>query len=428
MWPSKLSDYAFINPSVSITHLSDSELVSFIPMGDVSESGVWKIKSAAPLKDVKSGFTRFQELDAIVAKITPCFENGKGALVKGTVNKIVFGSTEFHVVRAKEGIDPRFVFYVTQDQSFRIQGEAHMVGSAGQRRVTKSFIEGYQLPIFSDDETKKISDVLDKVSNSIEKTQALIAKYANIKQGMMQDLFTRGVDENGQLRLSYEEAPHLYQETNIGFFPKEWDVGFLQKHLNKSLYGPRFDAGDYDSEGNVKTIRGTDFTKDGEILYEQVPRAKLSHSKIKRHILKDGDVVVVTTADCGLTAVFTGQKFNYIPSAYAVKYQFKDRIEPYFFRYWMMTHEAKIQVNKYIRQGTLGNLPGSDLNRFIFPAPPLPEQKRIIANLRSIEAKIFRERSLLSKFGEIKLGLLQDLLTGKVRVNEDIEERKEAVA
>src|SRR5690606_15758042 len=109
--------------------------VPFIPMTDVSESGRWTFKQSRPLKSVTAGFTAFEEGDVLVAKITPCLENGKGVHAVGLENGIGFGSTEFHVLRARMGNEPRFVFHLSQWRRFRRAAESQMVGSAGQQRV-----------------------------------------------------------------------------------------------------------------------------------------------------------------------------------------------------------------------------------------------------------------------------------------------------
>ncbi len=264
---------------------------------------------------------------------------------------------------------------------------------------------------------RKIAEIFSTCDAVIEKTEAAIAKYQAIKQGMMHDLFTRGIDVNiGKLRPSHEDAPHLYKESELGWIPKEWDDTHFEKYIIKSLYGPRFSANDYNENGNVKTIRGTDFSKDGSILYDQAPIALMPNSKIETHILRSGDIVMITTADCGLTAVFEEQDFNFIPSAYSVKFRFNDSIEPYFIKYYMQTNFATKQVNKYVRQGTLGNLPGSDVLNFSISIPNKIEQTQIVNRIQSLTNKIQTEQSALSKYQQIKAGLMHDLLSGKVEI------------
>ncbi|MEY8215310.1 MAG: restriction endonuclease subunit S, partial [Colwellia sp.] len=120
---------------------------------------------------------------------------------------------------------------------------------------------------------------------------------------------------------------------------------------------------------------------------------------------------------CGLTAVFEEQDYAYIPSAYAVKLKLAEGADPYFIKAYMQTDLAGRQVNKYVRQGTLGNLPGSDLLNFLIAMPSLNEQKAIVSKLGSVDDLIVKEKAYFEKMLKKKKGLMQDLLTGKVQVN-----------
>jgi len=172
-----LSTIAEINPGVRIPKdITGSDEVSFIPMSDVSESGDWTTHQTRPLRSVTAGFTAFEEGDVLVAKITPCLENGKGAHARALRNGIGFGSTEFHVLRARQGVEPRFVFHVTQSQRFRQAAERQMVGSAGQQRVQRQFFDEFLIRDFSSEEQIGISQILDTLDTAICETEALIDK------------------------------------------------------------------------------------------------------------------------------------------------------------------------------------------------------------------------------------------------------------
>ena len=267
-------------------------------------------------------------------------------------------------------------------------------------------------------EQKRIAPILTTCDAVINHTQSAIAKYKAIKQGLLHDLFARGLDANGQLRPSYQQAPELYKESDMGMIPKEWESCKMGKYILNNLYGPRFDAKDYSENGNVKTIRGTDFTKEGEILYDQAPKALLPIILINAHKLNEGEIVIVTTASCGLTAVFKRpvNDVDFIPSAYSVKYRFAINVNPYFIKYFMSTDKAIRQVNKFVRQGTLGNLPGSDILRFNMIYPDIIEQDKIVNRLFSVDNKIQTEETLLQKYQSIKHGLMGDLLGGRKEV------------
>ena len=210
--------------------------------------------------------------------------------------------------------------------------------------------------------------------------------------------------------------------------PKLRFKGFIEENrLQKfkevvlsNTYGPRFNANDYDCNGNVKTIRGTDVTIDGYIKYNQVPTAQLDDKFIKSHILEDGDLVMITTADCGLTGIFEEQNEKYICSAYAVKIALnKSLAYPYYFKYYFQTALAKNEVNKYIRKATVANLPASDILKFSHRLPIKQEQEKIASFLTSVDEKIeqlIKKEELLQQY---KKGIMQKIFNQEIRFKAD---------
>jgi type I restriction enzyme S subunit len=123
--------------------------------------------------EVKKGYTPFIDRDVIFAKITPCMENGKAALVSGLLNGHGFGSTEFHVLRSKGEITPELVYYYVRRQSFRDEAEKKMTGSAGQKRVPKEFLANSKIFVPPLHEQKKIVARLDGLSEKVQKLETL---------------------------------------------------------------------------------------------------------------------------------------------------------------------------------------------------------------------------------------------------------------
>ena len=167
-----IADIAEINPRTDIA-LAQEERVSFLPMQNTSESGDIIALQERVFAQVSKGYTRFAENDVLVAKITPCFENGKGGYAKGLLNGIGFGSTEFHIVRAIPGkADSRFLHHLTRSERFRKAGEGSMTGSAGQKRIPSNFIKDFPIFIPPLPEQKKIAEILsgiDRRSNLLSK-------------------------------------------------------------------------------------------------------------------------------------------------------------------------------------------------------------------------------------------------------------------
>lgn len=149
-WPQcTLGKACKINPKKSEDiRLQPNLEVSFVPMPAVTENGKMDSSIIKIYDEVKTGFTYFSERDVLFAKITPCMENGKGAVAVNLKNEIGFGSTEFHVIRPiAEKTNPYWIYALTVFEKFRKDAAKNMTGSAGQRRVPASFLENYQISL-----------------------------------------------------------------------------------------------------------------------------------------------------------------------------------------------------------------------------------------------------------------------------------------
>lgn len=193
----------------------------------------------------------------------------------------------------------------------------------------------------------------------------------------------------------------------------------FERYIKSSKYGPRFDANDYDLNGNVKTIRGTDVALDATIKYEQVPIANLPQKLIDEHQLQEGDILMITTADCGLSAVFEKQEIPFIASAYAVRIVLNDSLDSLWVKYYLQTQHIINEVNKYVRKGTLSNLPLSDISKFSFTVPTLEEQTKIASFLSAVDEKISQLTQKHELLGQYKQGMMQKLFSQQIRFKAD---------
>jgi type I restriction-modification system DNA methylase subunit len=168
-------DVATINPpKTEIKNINNCTLVSFVEMASVSEGGVITNTVDRPLGELRKGsYTYFAENDIIIAKITPCMENGKCALVKGLTNNLGMGSSEFHVIRAKTAnFLPEYLFALLNRKSVRQEAEKFMTGASGHRRVPASFYEEFTVPVISLAEQKKFVAKIEAQHKKIAKAQA----------------------------------------------------------------------------------------------------------------------------------------------------------------------------------------------------------------------------------------------------------------
>ena len=159
----QLKDVCSINPSkINTKGLADDLEVSFFPMTALSEvSGEITEPQTKKLSEVKSGFTNFSEGDVVFAKITPCMENGKSAVVGSLVNGIGYGTTEFFVMRCGEKLYNRYLWHMIRARAFRDMAKAEMTGAVGQQRVPKSYLDNYQFELPPVEEQYAIVRLLD---------------------------------------------------------------------------------------------------------------------------------------------------------------------------------------------------------------------------------------------------------------------------
>ena len=210
-----LKNVCKVNPKkIDTNGLPDDLEVSFIPMASLSEIyGEITEHQTRLLKDVKNGFTNFSEGDVVFAKITPCMENGKSAIIGKLVNGIGYGTTEFYVLRCNENLYNRYLYHMVRDTSFRNKAKAVMSGAVGQQRVPKSFMENYPLNLPSVPEQTEIvrivDDLLAKEQQAKEAAEAVLEQIDLIKKSILARAF-RG--ELGTNDPTEESAVELVKE------------------------------------------------------------------------------------------------------------------------------------------------------------------------------------------------------------------------
>lgn len=189
-WPMvKLDDVCQVNPRLPKEY-DDTQDVSFLAMASVSEDGILLSQETRVLSETKKGFTYFERGDVIVAKITPCFENGKAAYLDSLQTQVGFGSTEFHVLRPDiKQLDGKYLFYLIWNRKFRFIAERSMSGSAGQKRVPASFLQNFEIPLPPLEEQKRIAAILDKADAIRQKRQQAIALADDFLRSIFLSMF-----------------------------------------------------------------------------------------------------------------------------------------------------------------------------------------------------------------------------------------------
>ena len=186
----QVGEVADINPTFKSTTISPDELVDFLPMAAVEEgNSVVQATEFRALAEVQKGYTSFSDGDVLLAKITPCFENGKIAQVR-LKHRCGFGSTEFHVLRPHVGkLDGRYLVHFLRRDEIRIDGARKMTGSAGQRRVPKHYLESLPIYLPPLSEQRRIAAILDQADALRAKRREALAQLDSLTQSIFIEMF-----------------------------------------------------------------------------------------------------------------------------------------------------------------------------------------------------------------------------------------------
>lgn len=236
----RLEEVCEINPRAPKS-IGDDTPVSFLPMSAVSEDGYVAFEEPRTFGEVKKGYTYFERGDVLVAKITPCFENGKATSTEAIQNKLGFGSTEFHVVRPSPDLDPKYVFYLLWSKRFRTIGEKGMTGSAGQKRVPADLLKRLEIPLPPLAEQKRIAAILDKADQLRQKRRQAIALLDSLTQSIFLEMFGDPVSNPmGWRKTTF--ASILAEPLRNGISPSSLgDVDFKVLTLS-AITGEKFDC------------------------------------------------------------------------------------------------------------------------------------------------------------------------------------------
>ena len=249
----KLKDICEINPRT--LGIGDDTEVSFIPMPSVSEDGKIDASDIRSYKDVKKGYTTFKENDVLFAKITPCMENGKGAVARGLKNGFGCGSSEFHILRANEQVLPEWIYYLTSWGWFRKKAEKHMTGSAGQRRVPKLFLENYSVKLPSLKEQEQQVQVLSRLQIIIGCRKEQLQSYDELIKARFVELFgnpitnTKGLKSRSLKDVLVLKAGDFTAASDISDEPTE-----VHKYPCYGGNGIRGYVAEYNQEGDYSLI------------------------------------------------------------------------------------------------------------------------------------------------------------------------------
>lgn len=367
----KLCDVAEINPRLKERPASDIT-VSFVAMADVdADTGTTTHGHPRTFREVAKGYTQFTTGDLLVAKITPCFENGKIAQANTQFERGA-GSTEFHVIRPDTSrIDSRFLLRYLRQPWVRVAGERRMTGSAGQRRVPEAFLANLEVSLPPISEQRRIADVLDRVEALRAKRRDAIALLDDLAQSIFREMF-------GDPRVNPVTDSHILGELvtdfRYGTSNKSGPQGFPALRI-PNVVGGALDM----SEIKTVQVSGDEFDRlrlgDGDLLFV---RTNGNPEYVGRCAVFDRDLVTA--------AGFQADGFIY--ASYLIRARLNvDLLHPIYAREYLLspTGRAALRTNSRTSAGQF-NINIQGLSNIPLTVPPVDLQELFARRIKRIEA------------------------------------------
>lgn len=377
----RVADCVQFNPKVI---QDDAVEVSFIPMADVEPGFVehCSTRQAKPWAKVKKGFSRFQEGDLLVAKITPCFQNRKSCVAKSLINGTGAGSTEFHVMRCVSGVDAKFLLYFFKSEYFIRYGVNHFNGTVGQQRVGAQDIKDCLIPVPSVEEqvriVAKLEDAfaeIDRAEKAYEELQTLAGVLrGQILQEAIQGKLVPQLAEEGvveQIGVAPDERPFE--------IPKSWKWRALDEI---------FKFVDYRGKTPTKTTDGVRL-----ITASNVRQGYVDHKRIEfisseeyidrqnRGISKKGDILFTTEAPLGNVALADLDVYSAGQRVITLQ---TDSENKKLLMYFMLSPYFQKALKNNATGTTAQGIKAARLKKLMLPVPPVEEQARIASKVEEL--------------------------------------------
>ncbi|MDI6807835.1 MAG: restriction endonuclease subunit S [Candidatus Eisenbacteria bacterium] len=402
-----LEEIGEVNPGFYAEATVHDTEVTFLPMKCVEElTGRIDLSISKKLSEVRKGYTHFVNGDLLLAKITPCMENGKVAIAHGLKNGIGFGSTEFHVVRLHECLPRRLFFFFLIREEFRKEAQGNMTGSAGQLRVPASYIQQSPLPLPPLAEQRrivaKIEELFTRLDAGVEALKKVRTQLKRYRQTVLKSAFEGKLTEEWReahkgevepasmllerikqeqktkLGKKYKELPQAdtstlpklprgWQWTAVGELAGGIHYGYTEKAADLPI-GPRF-------------LRITDIQNSG-VDWDSVPYCKIDESMKEKYLLKDGDLVFARTgATVGKSFLIRGDIPEAVFASYLIRIILHRSVTKetvyYFFQsplYWLQIQKGKLGIGQ-------PNVNANALSQILLPLPPSAEQCKIVEEI-----------------------------------------------
>ncbi|WP_017303264.1 restriction endonuclease subunit S [Spirulina subsalsa] len=409
----KIDELALVDQETLSESTDKNFCFYYIDIGSIIEGNLLIPSNTITFKEAPSrARKRVYFSDVLMSTVRP---NLKSFVYFDRTDNNYIASTGFAVLSAKDGVDPRFILYSILSDKITAQIESYIVGS-NYPAINSNDVRNLQVLTPPFVEQQQIANILSTVDRAIAQTEALIAKQQRIKAGLMQDLLTKGIDENGNIR---SEETHEFKDSAIGRIPVEWEVKQVVDVLltsPKNGYSPQ----EVDSWQGIYTLGLGCLTFNG-FRATHLKNAPANDSNVAKAILNDGDFLISrsnTREFVGLVGIYRNVGHPCIYPDLMIRLQFDDSVDNRYMQYILGGEKLRRQIQN-AATGTsesMVKINSSVVQKLYFSKPKLEEQYRMLKILEkySESIEIFRQQS--EKLKVKKTGLMQDLLTGKVRV------------
>jgi type I restriction enzyme, S subunit len=319
-----------------------------------------------------------------------------------------------------KNVDSKFLFYCLN--TFDVQNQIYRLkdGTTGITSIKTSNIKKINIPSFEITEQIQIATIISKVDEAISQTEQLIAKYTRIKTGIMQDLLTKGIDEHGNIR---SEATHEFKDSPLGRIPKEWNASPLNQ-LCELIVDCKNRTCPFVEKSDFPVIR-TSNIKEGKLIWEDMKYTDLKSYKIwtERAIPSENDVIITREAPLGQVLKIPIGISPVLGQRTMLFRLDSSKLLPDFLVNAILTEKMQLYLHSLSGGSTVHHLKVGEVKTILLPHPKSTiEQEKIQEILIKEERAIAELTGNLSKLQLIKTGLMQDLLSGKVRVTHLIKE------
>lgn len=409
---------ADVNPESLGVSTSPSYSFRYIDLSSVSDGVIdWNLVSEQSFSTAPSRARRVvRPGDVLLGTVRPALQSH--AFADWNCPGEYVCSTGFAVLRAKHTFLPRFLFQLLFGNAIASQLRRFETGST-YPAVNESDVHLLRVPLPAIEEQQRIAQVVDTVDAAIQKTEALIHKLKMMKAGLLHDLLTCGLDENGELRDPVAH-PEQFKDSALGRVPKEWEVVSLGETLRELYRYPTYYGIQY-VEGGVPEVRGELIGEDGVLeprpeLYRYI--SEETAARFPRVRLEPNDFVMSVRGTLGKVAMVPSHLQGAVITANLIRIQFDESIVlPSWARHFLHSKAFQDRLDLQTSATTIKTVQAPVLRSILVERPTdVEEQKRIAVVLDAHNNHIHAEGIYCNKLKQLKSGLMDDLLTGRVRV------------